>query len=196
MPKNAIGNIDENRGSGVASLRQKCKEGQESIADTAHDKGGQNHSGENGGESILHTHIQKSGDESTCPCACSGQRDSYEQKKAKGGIPQYLIGLGVRFVLQPLSDFTERIGGVHPGQNLADEQKNKRNGYHVSEETDKEVGNPGHTRGGTQGNGTAQLDEGNHGTEEDVKIFFEKLQHSRIYAGDVSEDISRPFHEL
>ena len=196
MPKNAIGNIDENKGLRNASLRQKSKEGQKSVAYAAHDKSGQNHTGENGGQGVLHAHIHKGSNESTCPCAGSGQRDAHEEQKTQRGVLQHLIRFGVGFILHPFGNLPKALSSVHPGQNLADKQKNKGNGQYVSEETDQEVGNPGQSHSGTQRNGTTQFNEGNHGTEEDIKILFEKLQHSRIYAGDVDQDISRPFHEL
>jgi len=160
-------------------LRQKREEGQKSVADSTHNKGGQGYAGKNGGQGILHAHIQQCRDKRSGPCSRTGKRDSYEQHQPERGVFQHLIGFAVRFILQPFSNSMKMLRRMHPCENFADKEEDKGDGNHVAQNADKKIGYPRHTEGRADGNRTAQLDQGNHGAEENVEIFFENFQHNR-----------------
>ena len=142
-----------------------------------HDDTGENDAQRNGDAGGPQAHVQKAGSQGAGPGAGAGQGNAHEEQQRHK--QSAAAGSALEFAAAPLT-FFDAVGEetadiffvAAPVEDLPGEEVDDGHRQHIADDADHQrapVVQP-HTNG--DGHAAPQLDEGNHGNQENQQVFF------------------------
>ena len=134
------------------------------IGKHGHNDGGPQDAKNGGKKALFGVETEYRGNQRSCPCACSGQRNT--NKECHTPIRVFFDGplMFFDFAVKPRRGVCKKLDAAlsHPFQNRANEQEDERHGQNVACNAEECGLPPRHTESPTERNGSAALDDGEH----------------------------------